>query len=136
MEPSIDLCGTSSSSIIEDNTSTRNMIRWKSGKRVDPRLMTVLQLFGEIYMERHEFFNKIFRGNHEDAFKKIENLLKRKKTMKKAKSMPRSLSMRAIGRQRGLDGEINDDLLLERFKIRTPDVIVADPVEQGEKTTT
>ncbi|CAA0829300.1 Unknown protein [Striga hermonthica] len=135
MEPSIDLYGTSSSSIIEDNTSTRNMIRWKSGKRVDPRLMTVLQLFGEIYMERHEFFDRIFRGDHEDAFKKVETLLKRKKTMKKAKSMPRSLSMRAIGRQRGVDGE-DDGLRLDRFKIRTPNVIVADPGEQGEKTTT
>ncbi|KAL0303541.1 UNVERIFIED_CONTAM: hypothetical protein Sradi_6222200 [Sesamum radiatum] len=118
-------------------TKTSNLIRWKSGKRVDPRLLTLLESFGEIYMERQEFFKKIFGGNtHEEVFKKIGNALKRKKEMKKAGSMPRSLSMRAI-KQRGVDDEI-DGFKLKRFKVRTPNVVVVgqDGAGQGGQTQT
>ncbi|KAL0322171.1 UNVERIFIED_CONTAM: hypothetical protein Scaly_2513500 [Sesamum calycinum] len=105
-------------------TKTSNLIRWKSGKRVDPRLLTLLESFGEIYVERHDFFKKIFDGNtHEELFKKIGNALRKKKEIKKARSMPRSLSMRAIKR-RGVDDEI-DGFKVERFKVRTPNVVVA-----------
>ncbi|KAK4431100.1 hypothetical protein Salat_0872000 [Sesamum alatum] len=118
-------------------TKTSNLIRWKSGKRVDPRLLALLESFGEIYMERHEFFEKIFGGNIcEELFKKIGNALRKKKEMKKAKSMPRSLSMRAIKR-RGVDDEI-DGLRLERFKVRTPNVVLIgqDGAGQGGQTQT
>ncbi|KAL0317267.1 UNVERIFIED_CONTAM: hypothetical protein Sangu_2141000 [Sesamum angustifolium] len=118
-------------------TKTSNLIRWKSGKRVDPRLLTLLESFGEIYVERHEFFKKIFDGNtHEELFKKIGNALRKKKEIKKARSMPRSLSMRAIKR-RGVDDEI-DGFKVERFKVRTPNVVVAgqDGTGQGGQTQT
>ncbi|KAL3640549.1 hypothetical protein CASFOL_015517 [Castilleja foliolosa] len=112
---------------MENYMNTRDMIRWKSGKKLDPNLVTLLELFGEIYTERHEFFKKIFHGKHEEeVFQKVDNVFKRKKTMKKARSMTRSLSMRAINR-RGID----DDLRLERFKIKTPNVMVAEPGEEG-----
>lgn len=86
-------------------------------------------------MERREFFKKIFDGKHEELFKKMSNAMKTKKKMKKAKSMPRSMSMRAM-KQRGLDDEI-DGLRLERFKVRTPNVIVAQPddAQPSDQTT-
>ncbi|KAI3458878.1 hypothetical protein Pfo_015541 [Paulownia fortunei] len=119
----------SSSSYMEDYPKTHDIIRWNSGKRVDPRLLALLESFGEIYMDRHEFFKKIFHGNHEEVFKKIGDALRKKKQMKKSRSMPRSLSMRAI-KQRGVDDE-SDGLRLERFKVRTPNVIVAGPDGTG-----
>ncbi|KAI3470575.1 hypothetical protein Pfo_027238 [Paulownia fortunei] len=140
LEPSNN--GSSSSSISEndlscsqDHRKTYNMIRWKSGKRVDPRLLALLESFGEIYVDRHEFFERIFHGDHEELFKKIGDLLKRKKHMKKSGSMKRSMSMRAI-RQRGVEEESEDGLRVERFKVRTPNVIVAGEDDgKGAQTT-
>lgn len=118
----------------QNHTKTHNMIRWKSGKKVDPKLLALLESFGEIYVDRHEFFKKIFRGDHEELFEKIGDALKKKKQMKKGRSMPRSMSMRAIGK-RGGDEEI-DGVRLGRFKVRTPNVIVAGPdgASQGGQT--
>ncbi|KAL8538780.1 hypothetical protein ACS0TY_000696 [Phlomoides rotata] len=104
---------------------THELIRWKSGKRVDPRLLALLESFEEIYSDRHEFFKKIFdEEEHNELFKKIGDALKRKKQMKKVRSLPRSRSMRAIGKR-----EINeiDEMRNERFKIRPPNVIVVEP---------
>ncbi|XP_057789356.1 uncharacterized protein LOC131006192 [Salvia miltiorrhiza] len=115
----------------QHHPKTSHMIRWNSGKRVDPRLLGMLEMFGEIYVERREFFDKIFHGDHEEVFKKIGHALKtKKKQMSKSGSMKRSTSMRAI-RQRGLDAEEINELRAERFKIRTPNVIVAEGDEQG-----
>ncbi|GFP88810.1 hypothetical protein PHJA_001024700 [Phtheirospermum japonicum] len=97
------------------------MIRWKSGKRVAPWLLALLEAFGEIYVDRREFFKRIFQGDHEELFKKIGDDLKKKKHMKKI--MKRSIIMRGI-RERGIDEEIGDGLRLQRFKVRTPNVIV------------
>lgn len=104
-------------------TKTHNMIRWKSGKMVDPKLLALLESFGEIYVERREFFKKIFDEKYEEVFEKIGSGLKRRKKMKKARSMSRSLSMRAMG-QRGIDQDVElEGLRLERFKVKTPNVI-------------
>lgn len=104
-------------------TKTHNMIRWKSGKRVDPRLLALLESFGEIYVERREFFKKIFDEKYEELFETIGSALRRGRKMKKARSMSRSLSMRAIGK-RGLDQDVElEGLRLEWFKVRTPNVI-------------
>lgn len=110
------------------------MIRWNSGKRVDPRLLGTLEMFGEIYVERREFFDKIFHGDHEEVFKKIGHALKAKKQMSKSGSLKRSMSMRTI-RQRGIIQEENgaNEFRAERFKIRTPDVIVAEDDQQGDQ---
>lgn len=103
-------------------TKTHNFIRWKSGKLVDPRLLALLESFGEIYVERHEFFKRIFDEKHEELFEKIGHALKKRKKMKKGRSMRRSMSMRAIG-ERGIDEEM-EGLRLERFRVKTPNVIV------------
>lgn len=89
---------------------------------VDPRLLTLLESFEEIYVERREFFKRIFDEKYEELFEKIGEALKKRKKMKKGKSMGRSMSMRAIGR-RGIDEEM-EGLRLERFKVKTPNVIV------------
>ncbi|KAH6813577.1 hypothetical protein C2S51_022595 [Perilla frutescens var. frutescens] len=104
------------------DTTMHNLIRWKSGKRVDPRLLALLESFGEIYVERREFFKRIFDENYEELFEKIGSAFKKRKQMKKSKSMSRSISMRPI-RKRGIDEEEFDGLRLERFKVKTPNVI-------------
>lgn len=121
----------------QDHAITSHLIRWKSGKRVDPRLLTMLEQFGEIYVERREFFNKIFHGDHEEVFKKIGNALKKKKSMKKSGSMKRSMSMKAMG-HRGIIQEDIHELRPERFRVRTPiNVIeVAEDDAQGGQPTT
>ncbi|KAL8050531.1 hypothetical protein ABFS82_06G086900 [Erythranthe guttata] len=110
------------------HTVTHDLIRWKSGKLVDPEILMLLESFEELYMDRREFFKKIFRGNHEELFKKIGDAVTKKKKMKKAKSMPRSMSMRAIGtRGLDLDDGMIDGIKLGRFKVRTPNVLVDEP---------
>lgn len=123
------------SSSNQDHSITSHLIRWKSGKRVDPRLLTMLEQFGEIYVERHEFFHKIFHGDHEEVFKKIGNALKKKKSMKKSGSMTRSMSMRAIG-HRGIQEETNE-FRPQRFRIRKPNVIevAEDDAQAGDQPT-
>ncbi|KAG6404560.1 hypothetical protein SASPL_136809 [Salvia splendens] len=51
----------------QEETKTSHFIRWNSGKRVDPRLLGALEMFGEIYVERREFFDKVFKGDHEEV---------------------------------------------------------------------
>ncbi|KAG8362733.1 hypothetical protein BUALT_BualtUnG0045900 [Buddleja alternifolia] len=139
--------GSSSSSGSKDDIAhnqnqakTYNLIRWKSGKKVDPRLLALLESFGEVYVNRHELFERIFHGEHEELFNKIGDALKmkkKKKEIKKARSMKRSMSMRAIGK-RGIHEENDDEILIdERFKVRTPNVIVTAGQEddgQGDHT--
>lgn len=90
-----------------------HMIRWKSGKRVDPRLLVLLESFREIYVRRHEFFKKIFPKSYEDfvaVFKKTGNASRKNKELTSFRTLGRSLS---LGSKRP-----------ERFKVRTPNVIV------------
>ena len=142
MEPSNNGASSSSYPAFDyssrpDETKTSHFIRWNSGKRVDPRLLGALEMFGEIYVERREFFDKIFKGDHEEVFKKIGHALKmKKKQMSKSGSMKRSMSMKSM-RQREINmreinmGEVNE-FRDERFKIRTPNVIV-EGGEQGDQ---
>lgn len=117
-------------------TKTHNLIRWKSGKRIDSRLLALLESFGEIYVERREFFKKIFDETYEEMFEIIGKALVKRRKMNKAGSMGRSMSMRAIG-SRGIDQEI-EGLRLERFKVKTPNVIVVGqdgPSQEGPTQT-
>ncbi|KAL7252782.1 hypothetical protein ACSBR1_007365 [Camellia fascicularis] len=48
------------------------------GKSVDPRLLRLLEIFRELYMERREFFKKIFPGLHDEfaeLYEKFEGVL-------------------------------------------------------------
>ncbi|KAG6414847.1 hypothetical protein SASPL_122221 [Salvia splendens] len=110
-------------------TKTHNFIRWKSGKMIDSKLLALLESFGEIYIRRREFFKKIFDETYEELFEMVGKALMNTKKMKNTRSLRRSMSMRAIG-TRGIDEE---ELRLERFKVKTPDVIV---VEQDGPTQT
>ncbi|XP_059669662.1 uncharacterized protein LOC132314910 [Cornus florida] len=95
-----------------------NIVRWKSGKSVDPRLLTLLEIFRELYIERREFFKKIFPGHHDefkDVFKKVSANFLRKDQME-VQTMQRSLSFGAPKQ-----GE-ESGLRLQRFKVRTPDL--------------
>ncbi|XP_058208116.1 uncharacterized protein LOC131321123 [Rhododendron vialii] len=99
-----------------------NLIRWKSGKSVDPRLFALLEKFKEIYIERHEFFTKIFPGHQYDEFaelfKKIAGVSSTWDDAK-ARTMTRSLS---CGSRRGANQGDESTLRLERFKVRILDL--------------
>ncbi|KZV55293.1 hypothetical protein F511_06770 [Dorcoceras hygrometricum] len=105
---------------------TCGLLRWKSGEKVDTRLMDLLGLFEELYAKRREFFKKIFPGDHEELFRKIRDATSKKKK----RSMRRSLSIGAgfAIRGRGLDDEIDgdDQFKAERFRVKTPIVLVED----------
>lgn len=109
-----------------DNRDTRPyMIRWKSGKKVDERLLMLLEsFFQEIYVKREEFFKKIFPEKHEeftDVFNKIGAMLSKNNDKAKHRTMRRSLSVGSPRR-------------LERFKVKTPNVIVSGSAGQGGQT--
>ncbi|KAH6829640.1 hypothetical protein C2S53_011419 [Perilla frutescens var. hirtella] len=134
-------CSSSGSNNFDFSSNEDHTKTWKkSGKRVEGRLVTVLEQVGEIYDERHELVSKILRGEHEDVFHKIGSALKKKKSMKKSGSMKRSMSMRAkISRQRGIEEEITEanELRNQRFKVRTPNVIEeAEDDGQGDQPPT
>ncbi|KAL1542323.1 hypothetical protein AAHA92_26435 [Salvia divinorum] len=115
-----------------EETKTSHFIRLSSGKRVDPRLLGMLEMFGEIYVERREFFDRIFKGDHEEVFKKIGRALKMKRS--KSGSMKRSMSMKST-RQREISvEEINgvNEFRAERFRIRTP-IVIVEGGEQGDQ---
>uniref|UniRef100_A0A5B7BQT9 Uncharacterized protein n=1 Tax=Davidia involucrata TaxID=16924 RepID=A0A5B7BQT9_DAVIN len=99
-----------------------NIIRWKSGKSVDPRLLNLLEFFRELYIERGEFFKKIFPGLHDefvDVFKKIGGMLARKEGMK-VQTMQRSLSLGSPSTPK--HGDDDSTLRLQWFKVRTLDI--------------
>ncbi|XAR52281.1 hypothetical protein NMG60_11020258 [Bertholletia excelsa] len=57
------------------NLGRTGKIRWKSGKRLDPRLLTLLKFFRELFHQRREFFHQIFPDlQHEftELFTKID----------------------------------------------------------------
>ena len=102
-----------------------HLVRWKSGKSVDPRLLTLLKFFEELFLERHEFFRKIFPVIHpefRELFRKIGVGLS-KKDEKKVRALQRSVSL-DLGR--------DSAQRLQRFKVRTPDVVTGS--QQGGTT--
>ncbi|KAL3520844.1 hypothetical protein ACH5RR_018993 [Cinchona calisaya] len=105
---------------------------------VDEKLMNVLDLFRELYCKRGEFFKKIFPELHEDfvrVFKKIDAILPMKKKDNyqiQVKHMQRSLSVgsrrpRAVGQV-----DESDELRLNLFKIRTPNLSGVQSGGQGD----
>ncbi|GAA0158662.1 hypothetical protein LIER_38705 [Lithospermum erythrorhizon] len=104
------------------------MIRWKSGKRVDPRLLTTLESFKEIYDEKRDLFNKIFPGMYNefvDVFNKLGEMTRRNKearTMERSRTLERSSSFGSPRPSLGM--EMNDEFFDEKFKVRPPTIII------------
>ncbi|WMV53535.1 hypothetical protein MTR67_046920 [Solanum verrucosum] len=113
---------------IENIQENPVMIRWKSGKKVDPRLIMLLDFFRDIYMKRGEFFKKIFPFHHEDfipIFEKIGVVFSNNKDQEKKfkiNSFKRSPSDNSLNKSRGIDIDPSQ-LKLEKFKVKTPEVI-------------
>ncbi|MCD7457121.1 hypothetical protein HAX54_034254 [Datura stramonium] len=122
------------SSILENVENIQEkpmMIRWKSGKKVDPRLIMLLHFFRDLYIKREEFFKKIFPFHHEDfipIFDKIRavhvfsNKDHDQEKKFKIDSFKRSPSDSSLNKSRGIDHELSQ-LKLEKFKVKTPEVI-------------
>ncbi|CAI9091274.1 OLC1v1026249C1 [Oldenlandia corymbosa var. corymbosa] len=101
---------------VEHKKKRPYMIRWKSGKKVDKRLMMVLESFyQEIYVKRQDFFKKIFpdrmQEDFDDVFRKVDAMLNKNKSEVRNQTLQRSLSMGSPRR-------------MQRFKIKTPAVVV------------
>ncbi|CAN4114311.1 unnamed protein product [Withania somnifera] len=112
---------------VEDIQEKPVMIRWKSGKEVDPRLIMLLDFFRDLYMKRGEFFKKIFPFHHEDflpIFEKIGVVFSNNKDIQEKKfkinSFKRNPSDSSLNKSRGID---ESQLKLEKFKVKTPEVI-------------
>ncbi|XP_059442444.1 uncharacterized protein LOC132174782 [Corylus avellana] len=105
--------------------------RKAAGKAVDPRLLTVLEFFRQLYVRRREVFETSFPDLHsefDEIFKKHGAKLSQAKSsgrQGKVKSVQRSSS---VGSSREISG---DDLKLERFKVKT--VVVGGDVKEGGK---
>lgn len=113
------------------------MLRWKSGKEVDERLMNVLDLFKELFVKRGEFFKQIFPGLHQEfvhVFNNIDALVARKKKYGQIQIMQRSLSVGS--RQPRAFGQVDesDELRLNLFKVRTPNLGGVQSGGQGDVT--
>ncbi|EPS69533.1 hypothetical protein M569_05237 [Genlisea aurea] len=112
-----------------NNPLTEDFIRWKSGKGVDPKLLNLLEQFGELYTDRNELFKKVFKSrNYDDLFKKMSAAMEKKKRMKKARSLPRS---RSFG-TRDISGNQIDELRLQKFKLKIPNVLVSEPEAESD----
>lgn len=122
-------------SVQESGTSREmekfNMIRWKSGKSVDPRMFTLLEMFKELYVKRQDFFKKIFPGLYDDfaeLFERIGGVFSERDGAK-ARTMTRSLS---FGSGCGAKQDDESTLRLERFKVRTLDIGGVQSSGQGD----
>ncbi|KAI8563489.1 hypothetical protein RHMOL_Rhmol03G0114600 [Rhododendron molle] len=110
-----------------------NLIRWKSGKSVDPRLFELLEMFKKLYVERHEFFTKIFPVHLYDDFAELFNKIAGVSSTwddAKARTVTRSLS---CGSRRGANQGDESTLRLERFKVRVLDLGGVQSTGQGDK---
>lgn len=123
----------------EDNRNKACMIRWKSGKRVDPRLLTMLESFKKMYDEKRELFKRIFPEMYNefvDVFKKLGDMMEKNEeaeSMEQSRTMERSLSFGSPQTSsRGLD--MDDELVNEKFKIKPPTVILGGSDGKGGKT--
>lgn len=111
---------------VEEKRNGAYMIRWKSGKRVDPRLLTLLESFKDVFDKRQEFFKKIFPGTYQE-FKHVFGKFARIKGQK------REMKVRALERCSSLGS--TRELRLERFKVKTPIVTVVTPPQDEAKVT-
>ncbi|KAJ7970545.1 Protease Do-like 4, mitochondrial [Quillaja saponaria] len=96
-------------------------------KSVDPRIISLLGFFKELYYRRQEMFKKMFPAElYEESvelFKKFGYLLNEVKSNREVRTLQRSLS---LGSPRARD---DSELKLERFKVRT--VNADGPVQQA-----
>ncbi|KAL0007908.1 hypothetical protein SO802_009410 [Lithocarpus litseifolius] len=90
-----------------------------AGKAVDPRLLTILEFYRQLYVRKQEVFKKSFPELHDEfdeLFKKHgAKLLQVKSGRVKVQTVERSSS---VGSSREIS---QNDLKLERFKIKTID---------------
>lgn len=110
------------------NQRNNYMIRWKSGKRVDEKLLNLLEAyFQELYLKRNDFFKKIFPGHvydqFVDVFNKIGAVLSKNYNGNHVQTVQRSLSFGST------------ETRLEWFKVKTPDVVVLQPASDSPKQT-
>ncbi|XP_047257463.1 uncharacterized protein LOC124889557 [Capsicum annuum] len=104
------------------------MIRWKSGKKVDSRLIMLLDFLRDLYMKRGEFFKKIYPFHHEDfvpIFDKIGVVFSTNRNQEKKleiNSFKRSPSDSSLSKSRGIDID-QSQLKLEKFKVKIPEVL-------------
>ncbi|GMY23185.1 hypothetical protein FCV25MIE_18426 [Fagus crenata] len=98
-----------------------------AGKGIDPRLLTLLEFFRQLYVRRQEVFKKSIPDLHNEfseLFKKDGAKLSQVKSGRmKVQTVQRSLS---VGSPRELS---QDDLKLERFKVKT--INLGGEVKQG-----
>lgn len=109
-----------------------NLVRWKSGKPVDPRLFTVLEMFKKLYVEKHDFFKKIFPGLY-DEFTELFNKIGGVSSIRdeaKVRTLTRSLSY--TGSHRGANLGDESTLRLGRFRVRTLDLGGVQSSGQGD----
>ncbi|CAL9005672.1 unnamed protein product [Prunus brigantina] len=132
--PSTSFLGTKNDmSLLESGLLRRNFsdvgenyyrFQSKVGKSVDPRLLSLVEFFRELYFRRLELFKQIFPGGQDDKFlevpKKLGLILAKVKPdqTRAVRTMQRNLS---IGSPRDFKGR-ESEMRLERFKIRTIDV--------------
>lgn len=104
------------------------------GKSVDPRLLSLLEFFRELFVRRRELFRNIFPGLHDEfveVSKKVGGVVAQVQENRRRAptTVQRSLSVGSPRTPSGKRGE--PPLRLERFKVRT--VILAAGVGQGGK---
>ncbi|XP_060185821.1 uncharacterized protein LOC132615267 [Lycium barbarum] len=87
-------------------------------RQLDPWLVELLESLREIYMKRSELFKKMNYEEPVEVLKKLKVAIRKKKKLKTQTTIKRSLS-------------VGDEMRHERFKIKTPVVIVAGPKGQG-----
>ncbi|XP_040991501.1 uncharacterized protein LOC121238614 [Juglans microcarpa x Juglans regia] len=95
----------------------------EAGKSVDPRLLSLLEFFRELYVRRQELFKKIFPGLHDEFVelsKKIRGVVvaqvEGRGTRRPVATLQRSLSVGSPRTPSNKAGEL--PLRLERFKVR------------------
>ncbi|XP_023921886.2 uncharacterized protein LOC112033332 [Quercus suber] len=104
----------------------------KLGKPIDPRFLSVLQYFKELFVRREEVFKKIFPAGLQEEIvellKKFGTIVSKVKSEKmKFRSLQRSLSIDSPRTPSRKGGEV--PLKLEYFKVKT---VVLDGSGQGQ----
>ncbi|KAF5742599.1 hypothetical protein HS088_TW09G00650 [Tripterygium wilfordii] len=103
---------------------------------VDPRLLMLLEFSRELYSRRSELFEKIFPGLHDEFIelpKRIDAMLLQGEfnnfPQTQVRSLQRSLSVGSPRTPSSTRGE--EDLRLQRFKVRTLVVGGGEPGDRG-----
>ena len=105
----------------------------KLGKPIDPRLLSVLEYFRELFVRREEVFKKIFPAGLQEEIvellKKFGTIVSKVKSEKmKVRTLQRSLSIDSPRTPFRKGGEL--PLKLEYFKVKT---VVLDGCGQGQQ---